>query len=300
MPKSDVTASDKVPEEHQSDFVLDFLYNDARRVGSFLSQFDDSGALDRIVQRESATKGQKRGMKFQISGGGTVLGTGANAGLGFDRGPGDSGSESLERQYDPLWTNALTLLDMLTVRSLIKNNVARAGMGQFVRVTGSLQIHDLDSLKAMWELPLVKRQMGAGQPKKPNKAGGGVNELELGLEMMKVLPHGVTARMRSTGLSPIETWSSLSPEFITGSTSDLFLKHGARISGQWTMVGVLDAEPNLITTTDYTPEQNNVLFSTNGLGHILDLIAPMARAFLGRPSGAYGITPLVIFREVSR
>lgn len=300
MQKRDVKASEKAPDEPQNDFVLDFLYNDTRRVGSFLSQFDDSGALERIVQREAASKDQRRGFKIQVTGGGSVLGTGANAGLGFDRGPGDSGSESLERQYDPLWNNALTLLDMLTVRTLIKNNVAKAGVGQFVRVSGSLQIHDLGAMKAVWDLPVIKRTLGLGQSKKGRQNAPGADEMEIGIEMVKTLPHGITARMTSSGSSPVETWSSLAPEFITGSTSDLFLKHGARISGHWTMIGVLDAEPDLILPTNYSPEQNNLLFATNGLSHVLDLVMPIARAFLGRPSGAYGITPLVIYREVSR
>ncbi|MCA1406130.1 hypothetical protein I6F26_21020 [Ensifer sp. IC3342] len=178
--------------------------------------------------------------------------------------------------------------------------MAKAGVGQFVRVSGSLQIHDLGALKSIWEIPAIKRQMGLGQSKKGRGSAPGINELEIGIEMVKVMPHGITARMASSGHSPVETWSTLAPEFITGSTSDLFLKHGARISGQWTMIGVLDAEPDLITTTNYSEEQNNFLFATNGLAHLLDLVMPIARAFLGRPSGAYGITPLVIYREVSR
>lgn len=220
--------------------------------------------------------------------------------VGLDRGPGDSGSEAIERQYDPLWNNALALLDMLTDRSLIKGNVSRAGIGQFVKITGSLQIHDLATVKTMWELPAVKRQMGMTHPKKSGRADPSLDGVEIGLEMVKILPHSITAKMASLGSSPVETWSTLAPEFMTGSTSDLFLKHGARISGTWNMIGVLDAEPDLITGTDYSQEQNNLLFGLRGMSHLLDLIGPIARSFLGRPSGAYGITPLVIYREVSR
>src|SRR5690554_1465244 len=64
MSKSCAAVSGGEHEEHQDDFVLDVLYQDARRVGSFLSQFDESGFLERVIQRESVSKGG--GARFQV------------------------------------------------------------------------------------------------------------------------------------------------------------------------------------------------------------------------------------------
>jgi hypothetical protein len=72
MSKKDEKASEKELDEPQNDSVFDFLYCDSRRIGSFLAQFDDSGHLEKIVQRESAAKSAKRGYEFNVSGGATI------------------------------------------------------------------------------------------------------------------------------------------------------------------------------------------------------------------------------------
>ena len=63
------------------------------------------------------------------------------------------------------------------------------------------------------------------------------------------------------------------------------------------MVGVLDAMPE--------PNESDQLQllaskSLNQMGEMLGTLAPSARKALGRPDHAYGFTPLVIFRDVSR
>jgi hypothetical protein len=241
-----------------------------------------------------------------------VLGTGGNGGIGIERGPSEEGSEALERQYDPLWANALTLLDYLTARDMIHDTTA--GIGQFVNVSGDLRVHDMGTLQRFWDIPAVRKTMEpspsgpvgnrserrkhAAQP----QAASAPSAIELGIELLKTLPHGVTARMKLP--SGGEVWSSLHAASMTGSTSDLFLKHGANIAGTWNMIGVLDAEPDPDIVDDASPIspelQNAMGFLEKGFSHILDTLAPIARSFLGRPSNAYGMTPLVIYREVAR
>ena len=60
------------------EFVYDFLYCDTRRIGSYLSQFDNSGLLEKVVQRESASKGSKRGYTFIIEGGTPIVRSGGS------------------------------------------------------------------------------------------------------------------------------------------------------------------------------------------------------------------------------
>ena len=43
-------ASGKAPEGSDADEILDFLYYDAARVGSFLAQVDEGGHLKEVVQ----------------------------------------------------------------------------------------------------------------------------------------------------------------------------------------------------------------------------------------------------------
>ena len=84
---------------------------------------------------------------------------------------------------------------------------------------------------------------------------------------------------------------------------DLFLKHGVAISGEWAMFGIVDALPGgygeldgqLAIMTDINPD--------NPGGELLAKIAaatvPFAKMFLGRPETSFGMTPILIFREVS-
>jgi hypothetical protein len=128
MSKNEEKVSDRAQDgDPKNDSVYDFLFYDKQRVGSFLAQFDDTGHLQQIIERETANKSSKRGVKFNLGGGGSIAGTGAQGNIGFERSPGVEGSEASERVYDPLWTNARTLLDYLTSADLI-NRLELFGM----------------------------------------------------------------------------------------------------------------------------------------------------------------------------
>jgi hypothetical protein len=127
MSKSVEKASEKGHAEPQSDSVYDFLYYDARRIGSFLAQFDDSGHLQQVRQSDTARKGIEKGFKITAGAGAPLVGSGN---VGFEKQPYDTGSESSERIYDPLWSNARTLLDYLKAADLIGRDLSTARLGQ--------------------------------------------------------------------------------------------------------------------------------------------------------------------------
>ena len=108
------------------------LYHDARRVGSFLAQMDPSGHLTAVKHTENATSAS--GMKFSAhAGAGVSLARGGGA---FEDQRTAGEQQSAERTYDPLWTNALALLDMLDERGMIRDGLESARIGQFVKVSG--------------------------------------------------------------------------------------------------------------------------------------------------------------------
>jgi hypothetical protein len=133
MSRSVEKASEGEPEESQNDSVFDFLYCDSSRIGSFLAQFDDSGHLKEVRQRETASKGRKRGFEVSVGGGAMLAGTGGSGSLGIKRAPSEEGSEGSERVYDPLWANVLTFLDSLAINDLLADDISKAGIGQFIR-----------------------------------------------------------------------------------------------------------------------------------------------------------------------
>ena len=80
--------------EPPNDSVYDFLYHDARRVGSFLAQFDDAGHLQQVTQGDTAAKGRRASYKLEVTGDlGHAMGL-PQGGVSFRRNPAEAGSRS--------------------------------------------------------------------------------------------------------------------------------------------------------------------------------------------------------------
>jgi hypothetical protein len=98
MSQSGSEASEEASGERQDGSVLDILYCDTRRIGAFLSQFDELGVPTRVSVSESVQKARSRAYKLGVSGGIPGLG---NASLNVERGPAmTSGQEAEARDYD--------------------------------------------------------------------------------------------------------------------------------------------------------------------------------------------------------
>ena len=82
-------------------------------------------------------------------------------------------------------------------------------------------------------------------------------------------------------------------------TSDLLLKHGSIIQGEWAIVGVLDAMPDGGAPAEGYDAEFASLLGGSVIGTAAAHLGPVARNMLGRPAGSYGMTPLLIFREIS-
>ena len=109
------------------------------------------------------------------------------------------------------------------------------------------------------------------------------------MEFMPLLPHGIQARM--VDILNKSVWFSLREDGLSTSPGDVFLKHGSNIAGDWNVVGIVDALPS----NGYQPKSP---FEDGMQKAIADLGSNLRPAF-GRPNDAWGMTPLLIFREVS-
>lgn len=305
----------KAQDEQTTDSVFDFLYHDSRRIGSFLSQFDNNGLLTGLSHSEGVTKGAKRSKKVGI-GGSSPVGGGS---FEFEIGPGETGSENLERAYDPFWANARTFLDLLSERDMLCRNAEGARIGQFVLVSGSLIIADLKMVQKLWELPAVRNMMIAGalggedeedishlsrqerrkveSERKRNKGKKQEipDELAITMEMLPYMPH--------SGQMHIVTdndafWAPITDNCMVSPISELMLKHGSKIAGTWNMVGILDALPFEEHSLMNPLEMLRVGMMGDNLTNVaLSLGEPIMQT-MGRPLLSYGITPLLVFREI--
>jgi hypothetical protein len=309
MSKSDNEASGEEPEDQGNASVYDFLYHDVRRVGSFLAQFDEAGHLWQVTQSEGVVKSQSRGFRFAA--GAEIAQVGA-ANLDLSRSPASGGSEASERIYDPLWTNARTLLDYLSERRMLQRDLPAARIGEFVLASGELAVVDLPMLRQLWELPIVRdtvraavvpspenqaearnraerRRESRQQPKRPLTIAE--DPAEFILQSVRYYPHAIQATLITSG--GVAVWSSLREESLVGSSADLMLKHGPVLAGVWNIVGILDALPEVAQSEALAAALGNTPFA-----QVAQALAPVVRQMLGRPDHAYGVTPLLIFREI--
>ncbi len=321
---SELTKSDEVSKNASSDsgvpqgvqgsnLVFDFLYHDARRIASFLAQFETYGVLQQVRTTETAARlgttkaGASAGLDVPLL---------AKGGLSVDGTVTDEERDAAERSYDPLWTNARTLLNYLADREMIVRDLRRAGIGQFVLVAGNLAAFDLGLFKEAWKLPAVKEvvlrgiqsaEQSANAPNRHERRKQATgksqssrhSESEMGFEMLKIMPHTIQATIRQDDWT---VWSSLRDDSLVVPASELLLKHGVGIAGEWHMLGILDAqpdEPDDLSQT-YVLDQLLAAMSLGGMaGQIVGQLGPAVRLMLGRPSNAFGMTPLLIFRDVS-
>ena len=172
---------------------------------------------------------------------------------------------------------------------------------------------DVATFKEAWQKPGVKQFVMAtvqgnvpatmGQPKSAQNAAREKAKAEAGLlvELLTVLPHLIQVQLFGANFS---AWCTLAEASLVGPSSDVVLKHGAYVQGEWSLLGILDADP------DVTPEQaeggtpNQSIddlvadMIPSGIGKMTAQLAPITRNLLGRPRTSFGVTPLLIFREV--
>ena len=303
---SEISTAEAESQENAS--VFDFLYYDSRRTGSFLAQFEEAGQLERTVQTDQVAKSAKRGFKFSLSGNVPLYG-GGKVDLEL---PSHAGRvEGIERTYDPLWSNALNLLDFLESRSLIKRDISNANIGQFVLVQGSLQIRDYTLLKLMWDSPYLRSMAEAGIANFFGSQGGiegtSAKERQRAKQEQDRLSKGIVDFVRSfpqTAQASVRVddgysvHCNIKPDLLVSNPLDLMLQHGVEMPGHWAILGVLDAKADELPIPARSLAENG----EGGLGSALtSLLLPLAALVrqAGRPEGHYGVTPLLIFREVS-
>lgn len=302
--------SDEARADPEQDSVYDFFYHDARRVGSFLAQLDSSGHLTGLKQTEATESGSVGKVGGGV--GASAYFLKGNATLDDQSSLGEK--QSLERSYDPLWTNALTLLDALSERGMIQRNLIEARIGQFVLVTGNLLVLDLSMIKSAWNNPIISGiiRMGAtdlqtsavakGQRRPDRPRPGAVaapvpsEPVDIALALMSMLPHSLQCRLVS---DTANVWCSIDEEFVVGRASDVLLKHGALLQGEWSILGIMDAYPD---DGDVGNAANQEILSRVAgtiVGQLVVGLSGPTRQLLGRPPETYGVTPLLIFREVA-
>jgi len=286
------------PPEHAS--VFDFLYYDAKRVGSYLAQLDPDGHLTGFTRTEATTRVSSHERQQEGSGTAGIL-----AGkLGSKEGSQSSAGDTAARVYDALWAGPLAFLDFAAQRQLLAD-VPSAQLGQFVIARGTLSVIDMIMMQRAWEAPAIKKQILSGAQQGGPKGQAKLEaqqQTAFALDMIKMMPHGVQGQL-VTGSDFL--WMTLDPGALTTPVGDLMLKHGVTLAGEWYVVAILDALPDDGASTAVADMAAADIFAaaaalaSTPIGVFAQALAPMARMFMGRSAIAHGVTPILIFRSVT-
>ena len=259
--------------------VFDFLFVDHARVALFNAQFTGMGSMRQIVESESSA-----GTK-----GGAVNAVVARA--RYDR----SASRRLEKSYDAQWVGPLSFLDHAQERGMLKSDLASARVGDLVKVRAEIEFLNLASLQRVWSEVLGERSGSSGQKRRRDSGKLLVDkDTELGLRVFGALDQPMIMVFRG---QVGRLWSAVDPANVVGAASALHWKFGARIDGDWHVIGVVDCPPGQLS---WPSEEQSPLFGPSetpfqdGLVRLMSEIGKL----IGRPSDCHGITPLVVLREI--
>jgi hypothetical protein len=146
----------------------------------------------------------------------------------------------------------------------------------------------------MWNAVPQNAALKGSERAKAEKAFLKITEERAGsaMDIMPSFPHSAQCTITGTDFS---VWSTLSTGGMVGTVEDLSLKHGTDIPGEWHLLGVLDALPSPIA------EQISIVSTgiPENLGDLIKNLSNLGRTLLGREPEAYGVTPLLLFRDVS-
>lgn len=252
--------------------VYDFMYVDAPRIRSLISQLHDIGVLDGVTETDEAEHGKSS----------TVSGTmGPKALLSSEAGKGSERitRESQSRKYDVQYALPIDLLDMLENDCLVTDAANDFRYGSIARLTGNVYAMDLSILHGSWGT-IAKMSDEIDQP--------GMEDLVD--KMLSSMPPSVQVVM---GSGSAKVWANLPREHWLVPPANITLSHGTKISGDWTILGVVDALPENRAST-------NVSTPSSQMAEAMDQIGDALRRLMGRPIDCYGFSPILVYRKVLR
>jgi hypothetical protein len=270
-------------DQEKGDSVYDFLYVDRKRIAFYLSQFDDYGHLTQLTRSVSEHVETGGGLDAKIAKIDTKEGA----------------QTSIQKHYDTQWVAPLLFLDR--ARGIIARGLKKAAIGKLVLTSGALHIVNMRAFEKTWGVmsspsspaaPAGNRQQrraaGHHQPTKPDKG-------DMGLKILSSLEQPVFMIAQA---DDVNLWSTLDPDALIGGSSDLNLKHGERIAGDWHIVSILDCYPDTQKPANHTIAR---ICGTEGneFGEAALNIWNELKNALGRPPHCFGVTPLLIMREIT-
>ena len=287
-------------ESGKKPILYDFLYHDFKRIASFLSQFDDFVHLQQVTKQDNYKTGSvstKTGtVKASVPG--VIEGS-----LNKTRSPSEEEQDNLEKRYDPLWINALNFLTHLENIQILHNDINKARIGQFIKIRGELEIIDFNFVKNCFaSSDLVNFIQGSNnnfsnRTERRSKRKHENDEFKFMQSIMSIVPYSLQGIINLMDTSKV--WFTLDPVFMGSQVSDISLKYGSKLDGEWSIVGIMD-----VALVNHEKSTNNDSIDSDGnqtetLWSSISSCLSVIREIIGRPLNAPSITPILIYREIT-
>lgn len=275
-------------EQQSTDSLYDFLYVDNQRASSLLAQMHGPGVVTSIkhVTAEIDKSVSDAGFDLKI----------VKSKIGVE----ETLNQTQEKSFDASWTLPINLLDKLDECGLIRRDLNGERLGSTVLCKGKMRIFDISVFQK--SVPFVAKMMEMEQPKLPPKA----KKSNFNVDDQFIAP-GVTFGMMKEVLNIVPNtlqvdfineagqtiWMTINRDYLTINPDDMVLKYGSRLPGEWYVIGFIDALPEAEEDmTETLPFEPNLM--KDGIHGMLSGIRDLA----GRSGNSYGMTPLIIFRNI--
>lgn len=250
--------------------LIDFLYKDLSRIESLFAQLFH-GSLKEIAATES----------FGTSSSNTF-----KAGLHAVEGSKTSEKQkidTLEKRIDPHDQKILDILKYLNLPQ-VSYNLPSNPIGQIFLIKGNINIRDYQTIKDAIPIILSSFTIPNSNVKLSKKE---LNEQKKFIEsLFKLVPMGLELEIKMDDNTTLIGF--LKEQFLTESPNDLLKIYGNQLPGQWYCLGIIDSIKQLETDTE-----------VSDLRQSIDQFAMAIKELYNQENIEYGITPILIFRELT-
>lgn len=260
--------------------IFDFLYIDTYRINSYYAQLNGFGALSGLKMSDNTITTQLKEATIGVPTvtGGKLSHTDVVTNIG-------------ERDYDPSPSMPIDVINRLDELGFIGHALNDNNIGGLVLLEGRLGISDISLLKDMADIMLKqfaedKSKLETNPSKRKKIYDQEIKGNQHISDFLKQIPYSLEARLIADS---DEVWMTLNRDEIIGNAYEINFKHGDFLSGNYYVLGVLDAIPN----DNYSNSQHQ-----NELKTAVSIMLQELKNVMGRPNSCYGVTPVAIFRVI--
>ncbi|KMK50688.1 hypothetical protein RO21_10355 [[Actinobacillus] muris] len=273
-------------------YLKDFLYIDRPKLSSLYVQLFENGELIEKVISDSEENNKATSEKSGFNLGWRSIGQWLSR---KEKSSSDKLTNQNQLKYDASQLLPLAVISELTKRNLLNYDISTANYGDIVVIKGELKLFDFKMFPDDLLSNLV--ELGIYEDKEANNIIGDKKEdfISLVINTIKKLPDRIYTHLSN---KDYVSFSSMIPNNMTRSYSDILFNEGVILNGNWTIIGVLDTHKDDKDNNKdiYLKSESDSIRKTVNFGYITTTF--ILKQFVGRYKGEYAITPLVIYRDI--